>query len=386
MKARMLQITIMVIRLAGYPLASLPPSLPDHCTGEGFKRMTANDFCRLKVLIMGANRADSLELCKILAEGGFRSIKTAEDCKQTQKVILEFKPDLILLDLCVPYQNRCEVMHHVRQNEDGTSIPVITLTMSSNYQEIAQTYEEGALDYIQKPFLPVDVLKRVDRVLNDYIRARYLQDNHHMLEKLMVRRKQELEEEVEDEFSRLYKIVAGRNVETGLHIHRIGQYVNRLSLLKGLSQEYAKSLKYASMLHDIGKIAIPDSVLLKPGRLTDNEVALMHRHTIIGAQMLSGSNKEVIRLAESIALTHHERWDGNGYPHQLREREIPIGGRITAICDVYDALLSRRPYKKAWDQNDVRAEIMKLRGKAFDPELVDLFLDNEKLFIHISKQ
>jgi len=329
-----------------------------------------------KLLIMGASRADSLELQKILEEGGFSCLKTLEDTKHLKEIVLEFQPDLLLLDISMSYRNRCKVMNQLHQKGNTPAIPVITLTRCSDYQEITRTYEECALDYIQKPFLPVDVLKRVDRILADHILSRHPLSN----------RKPELNDDVADEFSRLVKIVTGRNEETGLHIRRIGLCVYELALLKGLPQEYAISLKYASMLHDIGKIAIPDSILLKPCKLTDDEAALMQRHTVIGAQMLSGSSREMIRIAEAIALTHHERWDGTGYPRQLRGTEIPIGGRLTAICDVYDALLSRRPYKEEWGQAKAHMEIVRLRSKAFDPELVDLFLHNEQTFAHISKQ
>lgn len=331
---------------------------------------------RARVLIMGANEADSLALQEILGKGGFCCLKTLNNTARMTEVVLEFKPDLLLLDLGMPYRSRRQVMNQLRQQEAIPAIPVIALTKRSNYEEITRTYEEGALDYIQKPFLPVDVLKRVDRVLTDYIWITHPQNNH----------PPDLEEEVADEFSRLIKIVTGRNEETGLHIRRIGLCVYELALLKGFSPEDAKLLKYASMLHDIGKIAIPDSILLKPCGLTAEETARMQRHTVIGAQMLSGSHREMIRIAEMIALTHHERWDGTGYPRQLRGNEIPIGGQLTAICDVYDALLSKRPYKKGWKQSQAHKEILSLRGKAFDPELVDLFLANEQVFKRISMQ
>ena len=338
------------------------------------------------VLIVSANKSDSLELQRILADGGFKHLKTLDDTKQLQKMIIKFRPDLLLLDRNMLDDNKNQVMEQFRQIESESTIPVIALTRCSDSQELIQSYEEGALDYIQKPFLPIDVIKRVSRILNDNILTGHLTANNLKLEKLMIRSKPELEDEVEDELSRLLKIFTGRNVETGLHVRRIGLYVFMLSRLKGLSLEQSILFKYASMLHDIGKIAVPDSILLKPGALTADEIALMRSHTVIGAQMLSGSNREVIRAAETIALTHHERWDGKGYPRQLRGDAIPISGRITAICDVYDALLSRRPYKEAWEQTEASKEIQRLRGKAFDPQLVDLFVSNEQKFIDISKQ
>lgn len=336
-----------------------------------------------RILIKDDNEGDSLALQEMLTDGGFCCIRTIRNAECVQQRISEFHPDVLILDLRMLNGNGCSLTHQPYRNESAKAIPVIAVLKRSDCREISQAYEMGAFDYISKPFLPLVVLKRIERSLF-HIMAEPLQTDDVLSGKLMSERKKALGEE-EDEFSRLLRIIECRNIETGLHICRIGLYVHQLAQLKGFSPEYAGLLKYASMLHDIGKIAIPDSILLKPGSLSVSETLHMRCHTAIGAKILSGSNREVIRMAEVIALTHHERWDGKGYPLQLCGEAIPIGGRITSICDVYDALLSKRPYKEAWGQEKARNEIVGLRGKAFDPELVDLFFANEQSFISINE-
>jgi putative two-component system response regulator len=164
-----------------------------------------------------------------------------------------------------------------------------------------------------------------------------------------------------------------RDNETGLHLKRMSLLCGRLARASGLAEPAAEEIEQASLLHDIGKIGIPDEILHKPGRLTDDERAVMQRHTTIGAELLAGSTSQLLRTAEAIACTHHERWDGTGYPAGMAGTEIPLAGRIAAICDVYDALLTERPYKAAWTVQAALAHIDRERERHFDPSLVDCF-------------
>jgi putative two-component system response regulator len=184
----------------------------------------------------------------------------------------------------------------------------------------------------------------------------------------------ELEDTQLEVVRRLARAAEWRDEETGEHVERIGILCERLALAAGWSAADAETLRHASVLHDVGKIGVPDRVLLKPGPLDSEEWAIMKTHAEIGASMLSGSTSPLVQLGEQIARTHHERWDGSGYPNGLRGEEIPIAGRIVAICDVFDALRSRRPYKPAWSLEDAITEISMQRGRHFDPELVDRFL------------
>ena len=204
----------------------------------------------------------------------------------------------------------------------------------------------------------------------------------HLLETLarqrMGERNIELRREVADAeleiIERLGRAVESRDEDTGDHIDRIGDLAHTLGLAAGLSVEQAERLRRASAMHDVGKVAIPDSILRKPGRLTDEERAVMQTHTTMGASLLAGSRSPLVQMAEVIALTHHERWNGTGYPAGLAGEAIPLTGRITAICDVFDALISPRVYKQAWTVDDALAEIERERGEHFDPELAALFL------------
>ena len=173
---------------------------------------------------------------------------------------------------------------------------------------------------------------------------------------------------------RLGNAVESHDGETGRHIDRIGRFCERLALEIGMSPEEAELLRHASALHDVGKVGIPDSILLKPGLFEPHERDLMQTHTTIGAKILGGSSSELIQLGETVALSHHEHWDGGGYPHGLEGEQIPLAGRICAICDVFDALLSPRPYKAPWPIELVLAEIEGLGGSQFEPRLVDAFL------------
>jgi putative two-component system response regulator len=204
-------------------------------------------------------------------------------------------------------------------------------------------------------------------------RRRVSSDNA-ILEERVRERTEELRETQMEIISRLGAVVESRDTETGQHIERISLLTRRLALAVGMSERDAEQIAHASAMHDIGKIGIPDSVLLKPASLDPTEWELMQTHTTLGASVLSGSRSALIRLAETIALTHHERWDGSGYPFALRGDKIPLAGRICAICDVYDALCSTRPYKDAWTPEEALAEIRRESGKHFDPELVDAFL------------
>jgi response regulator RpfG family c-di-GMP phosphodiesterase len=198
--------------------------------------------------------------------------------------------------------------------------------------------------------------------------------NNELLEARVRERTQELRETQLEIAHRLGAAVEYRDTETGLHIDRISAFCERLALDVGMDPQEAELLRHASALHDVGKVGVPDSILLKPGKLDPEEWATMQTHTTIGASILAGSPSSLVQLAETIALTHHERWDGSGYPEGLAREEIPLAGRICAICDVFDALLSPRPYKDAWPIEEVMAELERQRGSQFDPRLIDAFL------------
>jgi len=196
-----------------------------------------------------------------------------------------------------------------------------------------------------------------------------------LLEEVVEERTRELRASELEVVQRLARAVESRDEETGEHIERIARQSHKLALAAGLSADEAELLRRASAMHDVGKIAIPDHILRKPDPLTPEEREVMQRHTDVGGDLLAGSRSPVVQLGEVIARTHHEHWDGSGYPAGLAGEDIPLAGRICAVCDVYDALVSARPYKAVWAVEDALDEIRALSGSQFDPRLVELFLE-----------
>jgi len=215
----------------------------------------------------------------------------------------------------------------------------------------------------------------VARYYTESRERRFVARLNEVLEAKVSERTRELRESQLEVIQRLGRAVDSRDEDTGDHIARIGELCHALGLAVGMSAEDAEMLRRASAMHDVGKIAVPDHVLRKPGRLEPHEWEIMKQHTTVGAEMLAGSGSPLVQLAEKIALTHHERWDGSGYPHGLSGEEIPLEGRICGICDVFDALTSDRPYKRAWPVAEVLEEIRSQAGAHFDPRLVPLFVE-----------
>jgi len=258
------------------------------------------------------------------------------------------------------------------------STVVLAVALAGAYAVIAQVaFDDGTVLPVAVPLLSL-ALGTVSTVVASHLgesaeRRRFAHHNER-LESLVQERTSDLRETQLEMVERLASAAESRDGDTGRHIQRIGHFCHQLALAVGLSEEQAELLRHASAMHDVGKIGVPDRVLLKPGRFSPEERAVMETHTTIGASILEGSSAPLLRLAEEIALTHHERWDGTGYPSGLAGAEIPLSGRIVAVCDVFDALLSRRPYKEPWPLADAVKEIRDQRGKHFDPQLVDAFL------------
>jgi len=231
----------------------------------------------------------------------------------------------------------------------------------------------GATDFVIKGF---DSLETVQRIKNHLmLRKLFLEQlrRERYLERAVHRQSLQLDSTHEEMCNRLTLAAEYRDDQTGRHIYRVGLMAEFVAAELGFPRERAELIGMAARLHDIGKIAIPDSVLLKPGRLTAEEMATVQTHAAIGGRLLSGSRSEVLQLAESIAWTHHERWDGRGYPQGLAGKDIPVEGRITAIADVWDALTHERPYKPAWERERALQEVFSLCCKHFDPEVVAAF-------------
>ncbi len=309
--------------------------------------------------------------------GGDYMVKIANNGSLALKIVAAQPPDLILLDVMMPGMDGYEVCRQLKENETTRDIPIIFVTARGEVADETLGFELGAADYITKPVSPPIVHARVRAHLA-------LSNQRRHLEQLVAKRTGELERtnrELEKThlvmLQQLGRAADYRDNETGMHIVRVGNFSKLLGLASGLMESQAELLMYASMMHDIGKIGIPDHILLKPGKLTEEEFKVIKKHPEIGAQIIGDHDAEVLKMAKQIALTHHEKWDGQGYPHSLSGENIPIVGRIVAIADVFDALTCIRPYKRAWSIEDALGLIVKETERHFDPNLVKLFLSLE---------
>jgi len=295
-------------------------------------------------------------------------------------------PDLILLDIMMPEMNGYELCTRLKLDEKTRNIPVIFLSALSEEKDEAKGLQLGAVDYITKPFSPALVKARIRNHLE-------LKRHRDHLEELVEARTFQLREANEkikraslDTIYRLSRAAEYKDQDTGFHIKRMSHYAALLASKLALDDPTVESLIYAVPMHDVGKIGIPDRILLKPGKLDDNEFEIMKQHTLIGARILENSHEGYIRLAEIIALTHHEKWDGSGYPNELKGPDIPLVGCITAIADVFDALMSKRPYKEPFPLDKSLHIIREGRGSHFHPEVVDVFFEVEKDILSIKEK
>jgi putative two-component system response regulator len=264
-------------------------------------------------------------------------------------------------------------MERLNEIESETYAPVLVLTAQNDNETKIKALKSGAKDFLTKPFDQHEVLLRIGNMLEVRLLHNQQRDLNRMLDEKVKERTQELNDTRLEIIRRLGRAAEFRDNETGFHIIRMSKFSQMMALEAGLSEKMAELILNASPMHDIGKIGIPDRILLKPGKLDRDEWEIMKTHSAIGAEILSGHDSDLMNMAREIAMTHHEKWDGNGYPNNLRGEDIPMVGRIVAVADVFDALTSERPYKKAWPVDEAVAEINRSSGSHFDPELVDIF-------------
>jgi putative two-component system response regulator len=300
--------------------------------------------------------------------------------------------DTILLDLEMPVMNGFEALKILKRSDLYREIPVIVIT--ADQDEVVKTLALGANDFMAKPYNPEELRLRV----MNHVRGKKLndlsKDMNRVLESEVVKKTAELQKalnlskEAEYEISlRLGVAAEFRDLETGMHTHRISALSHLLGTLSGMSEEEAELLRYASPLHDVGKIGIPDRILLKPGKLDKDEFEIMKSHTVIGGKILADAGRyPMLEAGRIIAIQHHERWDGNGYPSGLSGTDVQIFARIVSIVDVFDALTSERPYKKAFPLEKAQAIMMDGLGTFFDPDLLLLFFEHLDQFVKIKDE
>ncbi len=313
----------------------------------------------------------------IQALGDEYKLAVALEGKKAIEIAKNNAVDLILLDIMMPVLDGFDVCRILKKDPVTRDIPVIFITAMDAAKEKTKGFKIGAVDYITKPFDGVEVKARVKTHLHLKLSREALKNQNKVLEEKVRERTQELADTQIEILQRLGLAAEQRDNETGQHIKRMSEYCRLLGKAVGFSPEEYNRLALASTMHDVGKIGISDTILLKPGKLTEQEYAIMKTHAAIGAKILSNSNSKLLEVAEIISLTHHEKWDGTGYPRGLKGEEIPIVGRIACICDVFDALISERPYKKAWPMKKTMDHIKTCSGTFFDPDLVERFFSLE---------
>jgi putative two-component system response regulator len=336
--------------------------------------MHTRDFFEAKILIVDDETQKVRLVTELLALGGFRTIQSQTDSARATATFESFKPDLVILDLHMAPLDGIEILTQLNPRiAKGEYLPILMLTGDISREAKERALNAGAMDFLAKPFNATEILLRVRNLLETRRLYLELRDEKSMLEERVRERTAQLEEARNEVIERLAIVAEFRDDTTGQHTQRVSSLVREVALEMGLPNAEAELIGRASLLHDIGKIGISDALLLKPGRYTDAERDEMKKHANIGGDILRGSKSDVLQKAEQIARYHHERWNGTGH-HGLTAEAIPIEARITAVADVYDALTSARPYKEAWKEELACAEIERLSGNHFDPDVVEAFL------------
>jgi putative two-component system response regulator len=311
-----------------------------------------------------------------LAHAGYSDFHPLTDPSRALELFRELRPDLLMLDLHMGSVTGLEVIDELRAAiaEDGAYLPVLMVSGDLTSEARRQALSRGARDFLSKPYDGDELVLRIGNLLEMRYLHLEVQRQNRSLEEKVRERTRALDLAHLEILERLAHAGEFRDDDTGQHTRRVGDLAARLGNALGLSGEETEMLRMAAPLHDLGKIGVPDAILLKPGALTPEERAQMERHTTIGAGILSRGGSAMVRLAERIALSHHERWDGTGYPQGLAGEAIGLESRIVAVADVFDALSHDRPYRLAWSHADVIAEITRQSGTHFDPQVVSAFL------------
>ncbi len=330
---------------------------------------------QLPILVVDDQLANVRLLERVLSNGGYSHVQGTTNPRDVARLCGEFMPALLLLDLHMPELDGFEVMADLREllaDPGGPTVVMLTADVTTEARRRALTL--GARDFLVKPFDAVEVLARVHNLLeNHYIRRRLEHQNAFLAEQVRVRTR-ELEDARREVLERLALAAEFRDYATGAHTQRVGRTAGLLAEELGLPEEMVELISDAAPLHDIGKLAVPDSILLKPGGLDDAERDVMRAHVRAGAEILRGSRSPLLRIAREIVTYHHERWDGTGYAAELRGEAIPLSARITALADTFDAMTHDRPYHHGATVKDTLAAIAPQAGRQFDPALVPAFM------------
>ena len=333
------------------------------------------DAADATILFVDDEEVNLVLLGRILERQGYRRLIPCRDPREVVELVARHDPDLLITDLHMPGMDGLELISAVmasRPDDDWFPVAVITADVSPDAEK--EALSRGAKDFVTKPFKATQIQLRVQNLLRTRFLHQALKRHNDVLEEMVRERTRELETARLDLLERLALAAEFRDYVTGRHTQRVGELAGLLGAELGMPPGRVELLRRAAPLHDVGKIGIPDAILLKPGRLSRDEFATMREHVDVGVRLLAEGQSELMILAEEIALTHHERWDGSGYPRGLSGEAIPLVGQIVAVADVFDTLINVRPYKVAWPIEKAVAEIRRQRGHWFAPRVVEAFL------------
>lgn len=343
-----------------------------------------------KILLVDDDELNLTLLESILTRFGYDLFR-AYDGEEAVAEALRIEPDLILMDVMMPKINGFEALRALKNDDRTKIIPVIIVTSLHDVEAKVCALEAGAEDFVAKPIEKLELMARVKSLLKVKAYNDFMLNYQKLLEQEVENKTRILQNTV-DELNSSYletiyllsRVSEFRDELTGGHINRVSAYSALLARNLGLTEQEVFNIRHSSVMHDIGKIAIPDSILLKPGKLNTAEWRIMQQHTIIGEKLLKGCRNTFVNLSAEIALTHHEKWDGTGYPYGLKREQIPLSGRIVALADVYDALISNRPYKAPFTAAQAEDIIRRNSGSHFDPAVVRAFWQSRDEFVSIT--
>ncbi len=336
-------------------------------------------------ILVAEDEAIALKRSKYFLEKWGHSVITVQNGLEALEMFLSSKIDLVITDWMMPEMDGLELIRHIRSRTETPFVYVILLTSREDKKDIVEALESGVDDYIIKPFDPAELQARVNVGVRMVSMERSLMEFRTSLEKIVRKQTSAIRQTQEETIIRLMSALELRDKETHGHVQRMRMFSMMLAEAVGWPKVRVNDLRLAAPMHDIGKIGIPDTILRKTGKLSEEEFEIVKSHTIVSSKILKDSKFSMIQMAHDIALYHHEWWDGNGYPYGLAGEDIPQAARIVALVDVYDALSHDRFYRKASPEEEVLKIIKEGRETQFDPYLYDLFLDILPNFKEIAK-
>lgn len=327
-----------------------------------------------RILIVDDQEQNIRLLTRILAKAGYDDVASTTNSDEALALYIKFKPDLVLLDLHMNGKDGFQVLEEIMLQSGDGYLPVLMITADDSAEVKRHALALGAKDFVGKPFDSAEVLLRIHNLLETHFLYRRLRGQNVELERKVAERTRELEQSQLEVLERLAAAVEFRDDDTGNHTRRVAHVSALLAAEVGLDPTTTELIRRAAPLHDIGKVGIPDSILLKAGPLTAEEFEMMKTHTVIGSRMLSKGRSELVRVSQRIARSHHEWWDGSGYPDRVSGQSIPLEARIVAVADFLDALTHERPYRPARGIDETLAEIKRRSGSHFDPTVAKALL------------